>query len=168
MFTIFIASTILGQWKGWDGAAGQPVPKAASVKVTRMEKPSMVHGTLPGADITPPIAENPGGIEPDRFTQKPTSGLVLKLASLRERAAELTSDIDRNALNYRMVSYVPDTCNPGRDRLLRPSRPAPAASPASQAARYLSLHKRMRHQLNLITAEIARIEGELRRRGVDV
>lgn len=168
MFSIFVASTILGQWKGWDGAAGQPAPKPASVKVTRVDKPAAVRDSLPGADTTPPIAENPVTFEPAQITQKPTSGLVVKLASLRERAAELASDIDRNALNYRMVSCVPDSCNPGRDRLIRPSRPAPAATPASQAARYLSLHKRMRHQLVLVTAEITRIEDELRRRGVDV
>lgn len=159
MISILIAGTLLGQWKGWDGAAGKPLPKAG-VKVTRIERPG---GLLPQAamdTMIEPAEPKPAAFEPVPVAQRTTSDLVVRLASLRERAAELAADLERNATNYRRVPVLHTT----RGKM----RSAPMATPMAQAARYMSLHKRMRHQLILVAAEIAQIERELIRRGVDV
>jgi|GEM_PF-6244086 len=160
MISILIAGTLLGQWKGWDGAAGKPLPKAGGVKVTRIERPG---GLLPQAAMdamTKPVEPKPAAFEPVPVAQRTTSDLVVRLASLRERAGELAADLERNATNYRQVPDMRTT----RGKM----RSVPMATPAAQAARYLSLHKRMRHQLKLVFAEIAEIEGELIRRGLEV
>ncbi len=94
------------------------------------------------------------------LAQRTTSDLVVRLATLLERAGELAADLERIASNYRQVPVMRTT----RGKL----RSAPMAAPAAQAARYLSLHKRMRHQLKLVYVEIAEIEGELIRRGFEV
>lgn len=159
MISILIAGTLLGQWKGWDGASGKPLPKAG-VKVTRIERPG---GFVPNAAMearTEPVERKPAAFEPVPVAQRTTSDLVVRLASLRERADELAADLERNATNYRQVPVMRTT----RGKM----RSAPMATPVAQAARYLSLHKRMRHQLILVAAEISQIERELIRRGVDV
>lgn len=144
MISVLIASAVLGQWKGWDGAAGKPshIPMAAPVR--------------PGLERRRPEAFAP---VPVPVGQRRTSDLVVRLAALRERAAELSADMARNVGHYRAVS------NGAAAR--GGNRPAPMAMPAAQAARYVSLHKRMRHQWTLVRSEIAAIEAELRRRGVE-
>ncbi len=136
-----------------------PLPKAGSVKVTRIERPGVSLPQAPMNALAEPVVGRSAAFEPVQVAQRTTSDLVVKLASLRERAGELAADLERNASNYRQVPVLRTT----RGKM----RSAPMASPVAQAARYLSLHKRMRHQLKLIYVEIAEIETELRRRGID-
>lgn len=157
MITILIAGTLLGQWKGWDGAAGNPLPRPGGVKVTRIDRPA---GMMLSPEAAEPPEPRPPAFEPVPMERRTTSDLVVRLATLQERAGELAADLERNAANYRQV--------PGSRTSRGKMRSSPMAMPVAQAARYVSLHKRMRHQWQLIAAEIAEIEGELRRRGVEV
>lgn len=160
MISILIAGTLLGQWKGWDGAAGQPAPGGSATKTMRIDRPA---GAIPRKEGIGAIEPRPRQPEPFAtvpIRQRTTPELTMQLAMLRQRAIELQYDLERNAMFFR---NIPGPA-PSRGRL----RSTPMAAPAAQAARYLSLHKRMRHQWNLLIAEIGEIEDELRRRGVHV